>query len=64
MEEQKGVPKIVPRKGSPKPQSALCFHAGRLLETGLASAFSRTETTVRTTTAATTATVATVVVLC
>ena len=34
------------------------LQAGRLLETGLACAFSTTETTVRTTTATTTATIA------
>ena len=51
---QKSFQKRVP----PETQTVLYFQAGRLLETGLACAFSTTETTVRTTTAATTATIA------
>ena len=50
------------KKGYPPRRKHHSIHrysqAGRLLETGLACAFSRTETTVRTTTAATTATIA------
>ena len=42
----------------PKTQTGDYYQAGRLLETGLACAFSTTETTVRTTAAATTATIA------
>ena len=42
----------------PKTQTKLYFQAGRLLETGLACAFSTTKTIVRTTAAATTATIA------
>ena len=51
---QKSFQKRVP----PKTQTKLYFQAGRLLETGLACAFSTTKTTVRTTAAATTATIA------
>ena len=55
---KKGLQKLLQKGVLPKTQTRLYSQAGKLLETGLACAFSRTETTVRTTTAATTATIA------